>query len=102
MKPEEGGLFLLRWANIIALEASLDAAPATDQIKAVEISQIMDGLPLALDQAGAYIEETASSLSGYLNLYQNKNTVLLKRRGKLISDHPESVFTTWSHSFEKI
>ncbi len=102
MKPEEGALFLLRWANIIALEAPLDTAPAADQTKAIEISQVMDGLPLALDQAGAYIEETASSLSGYLNLYQKKNTVLLKRRGKLISDHPESVFTTWSHSFEKI
>jgi TIR domain/NB-ARC domain len=95
MKPEEGGLFLLRWANIIALDALLDAAPLADQIQAKEISQVMDGLPLALDQAGAYIEETACSLSGYLNLYQKQNTILLKRRGKLVSDHPESVFTTW-------
>jgi tetratricopeptide (TPR) repeat protein len=102
MKPEEGGLFLLRWANIIALDSFLDAAPLADQIQAQEISQVMDGLPLALDQAGAYIEETACSLSGYLNLYKKQNTLLLKRRGKLISDHPESVFTTWSPSFEKI
>lgn len=102
MRPEEGGLFLLRWANIIAIDAPLDTAPVADQIKAIEISKVMDGLPLALDQAGAYIEETACSLSSYLNLYQKQNTVLLKRRGKLISDHPESVFTTWSPSFEKI
>ncbi len=102
MKDEEGALFLLRWANIIALDALLEAAPVTDKIKAIEISQVMDGLPLALDQAGAYIEETACNLSGYLNLYLKQNTVLLKRRGKLISDHPESVFTTWSPSFEKI
>jgi hypothetical protein len=26
----------------------------------------MDGLPLALDQAGAYLEETHESLSNYL------------------------------------
>src|ERR1700694_1005635 len=95
MKPEEGGLFLLRWAGIIGLDALLDTAPMADRIKAIEISQVMDGLPLALDQAGAYIEETACSLTGYLKLYQKQNTVLLKRRGKLISDHPESVFTPW-------
>jgi len=102
MKPEEGGLFLLRLANIISLDAPLEAAPQVNRIKAIEISQVMDGLPLALDQAGAYIEETACSLSGYLNLYQKQYAVLLKRRGKLISDHPESVLTTWSNSFEKI
>jgi tetratricopeptide (TPR) repeat protein len=102
MKPEEGGLFLLRWAGIIGLDDLLDTAPMADRIKAIEISQVMDGLPLALDQAGAYIEETACSLTGYLKLYQKQNTVLLKRRGKLISDHPESVFTTWLPSFEKI
>ena len=28
----------------------------------------LDGLPLALDQVGAYIEETHSSLAHYLNL----------------------------------
>src|SRR5947209_8364897 len=38
MKPEEGGLFLLRWANIIAPDAPLDIAPVADQIKAFEIS----------------------------------------------------------------
>ncbi len=66
MTPEEGALFLLRWTNIIAPEEALSNAPKEDQIKAVEISRMMDGLPLALDQAGAYIEETACSLSSYL------------------------------------
>jgi len=28
----------------------------------------MDGLPLALDQAGAYIEETSCSVGDYLKL----------------------------------
>src|SRR5438094_10608433 len=62
----------------------------------------MDGLPLALDQAGSYIEETKCGLSGYLELYQVRRTELLKRRGGSPFDHPESVTTTFSLSFEKV
>src|SRR5260221_1848640 len=36
MRPEEGGLFLLRWANIIAIDAPLDIAPVADRIKRSE------------------------------------------------------------------
>src|SRR2546428_10145866 len=66
MKPEEGALFLLRWANIIEPDAPLERASRADLMKAIEISQAMDGLPLALDQAGAYIEETACGFARHL------------------------------------
>lgn len=102
MQPDEGALFLLRWANIIAPNATLNEASASDRTKAREISEIMDGLPLALDQAGAYIEETACGLSGYLNLYRKRSISLLQQRGKLAIDHPEAVTTIWSNSLEKV
>lgn len=102
MKPDEGALFLLRGANIIEPEASLERASEADRIKATEVSLLMDGLPLALDQAGAYIEETACGLSGYLDLYRKQNIALLKRRGSVVSDHPEPVFAMWSQTFERI
>ena len=102
MGQKEATLFLLRRAKIIAEEALVEAASEADQKKGEEISQEMDGLPLALDQAGAYIEETACGLSGYLDLYQTHRTKLLERRGGMASDHPESVATTWAISFEKI
>src|SRR5207245_4244989 len=60
------------------------------------------GLPLALDQAGAYVEETGCGLAGYLTRYQQRRTELLKTRGENTSDHPEPVATTWSLSFEKV
>jgi hypothetical protein len=72
MEPEEGALLLLRRANIIAPEAFLEAAPEADRALAMNISQVMDGLPLALDQAGAYIEETRCNLSDYLDFYQQR------------------------------
>jgi tetratricopeptide (TPR) repeat protein len=62
----------------------------------------MDGLPLALDQAGAYADETGCSLAKYLEYYQTQCTKLLKRRGRSSSNHPASVAATWSLSFERV
>jgi tetratricopeptide (TPR) repeat protein len=104
MEPDEGAIFLLRRARIIAQEAPLDTASTTDQAKAREIVQAMDGLPLALDQAGAYIEETRCTLASYLDIYekQKQRTELLRRRGGVDPDHPLPVASTWSLSFQKV
>jgi len=37
-----------------------------------------------------------------MDLYQARRPALLKRRGGLVSDHPDPVVTTWSISFEKV
>jgi tetratricopeptide (TPR) repeat protein len=102
MEPEVGALFLLRRVRIIASDTPLALASEANQNKAREISQLMDGLPLALDQAGSYIEETQCGLFRYLDLYQRRRAELLKRRGQSSFDHPESVTTTFSLSFEKV
>ncbi len=102
MEPEEGALFLLRRAGIIEPDAILDNASTTDCAIALELVQELDGLPLALDQAGAYIEETRSSLSGYLTLYRQQRTKLLQWRGDNVFEHSAPVATTWSLAFEKI
>ena len=69
---------------------------------AQEISRLLGGFPLALDQAGGYIEETKRNLSDFLALYQRRRAALLSRRGKFSSDHPDSVTTTFSLAFEKV
>ncbi len=68
----------------------------------MQIVTALDGLPLALDQAGAYIEETRCGLSQYHDLYATRRKELLLRRGRFPIDHPDSVATTWSLSFQKI
>ena len=102
MTPQIGALFLLRRATLIAADASLDQVSASDREVALEIVQALGGLPLALDQAGAYLEETGASLLDYLNLYEKQKSALLNRRGGVISDHPEPVTTTWSISFQQV
>ena len=103
MQREEGTLFLLRRAKLIDEETALADVSPTDLQQAAAIAQLLDGLPLALDQAGAYIEENRCSLSDYLDLYRMRGVALLKRRGTFGKrDYPHSVATTWSLSFERI
>ena len=98
----EATLFLLRRARLLASHAFLDAVDEKDLAAAEAIVLEVDFLPLALDQAGAYIEEVGCSLSEYLALYRAHRKELLLRRGYLSTDHPEPVATTWSLSFEKV
>jgi tetratricopeptide (TPR) repeat protein len=63
---------------------------------------ILDGFPLALDQAGAYIEETGCSFAEYYRLYEQHRATLLARRGKHALNYPHSVTTTWSLSLHQI
>jgi tetratricopeptide (TPR) repeat protein len=102
MVPEVGALLLLRRAGLLSAQDLLDMALETDHNEAMSISRLVDGLPLALDQAGAYIKETACSLSDYILLYQTRSTDLLQVRGSLTTDYLHPVATTWSLSFEKI
>jgi len=102
MEPAEGALLLLRRAKVLAGEATLEQAPGADRTAALELAKELGGLPLALDQAGAYIEETGCGIEGYRQRYQRQQTALLKRRGKLVTDHPEPVATTWLLSFTKV
>jgi tetratricopeptide (TPR) repeat protein len=102
MAPDEGALFLLYRAKILDADTTLDAASSTDQDTAREIVRAMDGLPLALEHAGAYIEETECGLQGYLKLYRKQGVKLFKELDEYIPDHPRPVATTWSLSFEKV
>lgn len=102
MEPETGALLLLRRASILPVQALLDAATSNDRSVACDISQELDGLPLALDQAGAYIKETPCVLMDYLARYRTRRQELLQARGSLYLDYPASVATTWSLSFEKV
>jgi tetratricopeptide (TPR) repeat protein len=102
MEEYEGALFLLRRAKILAEDLTLESAAVEDRNKAIEITKEVDGLPLALDQAGAFIEESSSSPAEYLYLYRTQGADLRKRRGEHVLGHPESVEITFSLSFNKV
>ena len=101
MELEEGALFLLRRAKVIAPDAPLDAASEADRTPARELTEAVAGLPLALDQAAAYIEETPSTPAKYLKLYRTEGAALRARRGKLATEH-DSVTITFSLAFAQV
>jgi class 3 adenylate cyclase/tetratricopeptide (TPR) repeat protein len=102
MEVSEGLLLLLRRAKLLAPDAPLDTVTRALQTHAQAIFEELDGLPLALDQAGAYIEETGCSLVEYLTLYQQRRSAMLNRQSSLAADYQYTVASTWSLSFHQI
>lgn len=105
LMEEEAVLLLLRRAGSITPETTYAAIPSDLRMQAKKIVQSLDCLPLALDQAGAYIEENRCTLRVYLERYQAQKQLMLKRRGSKAQsekDHPEPVAATWSLSFARV
>jgi tetratricopeptide (TPR) repeat protein len=102
LPQDESALFLLRRSKIISVNTSPESISNARYHNAREIAELLDGLPLALDQAGAYIEETRTSLLSYLSTYRYQQRALLERRGKSTSAHDQSVMATFALCFEKI
>ncbi len=102
MQEQEGMLLLLRRAKVLASDAPLAQAQEADRQAARAIVCELDGLPLALEQAGAFLEETQCGLSTYLERYRQHQIALLQRRGGTSTQHPDPVATTWSLAFQRV
>jgi hypothetical protein len=102
MELNEGTLLLLRRSGLLAANGQLHQATVVDRTGAEAIVKEVDGLPLALNQAGAYIDQTGCGLSVYLNLYQTRFRELSRLPNNLLSDNRDTVATTWSLSFQKV
>lgn len=107
MKRAEGLVFLLRRTRKLEGDAKLNAIAADIRKSALELVTLLDGHPLALDQAGAYIEETGASFTEYIDLYREARSRLLRKYGALgtenegkYREHPETVVVTFELCFE--
>ena len=94
MKNEEGVALLLQRAHRSGI--------AGEEAAAIELVLLLEGLPLALDQAGAYIEETGCSVATYLHLAHTRRRQVLAHRGTHGGNHPASVTTTLQLSVEHV
>jgi tetratricopeptide (TPR) repeat protein len=102
LSDEQGALLQLRRAGLLTPDASFEQAVAEELACAMQLTKELGGLPLALDQAGAYLEATGMSIDEYHRIYQQHRRTLLQERRSRISDHPAAVATTWSLSFERV
>jgi len=59
-------------------------------------------LPLAMEQAGAYISKIKCSFQDYLSSYRERGLRLLEKFPASTGKYPQSVATTWSLNFEQV
>ncbi len=102
MSMDEGIAFLLARAQPRTASGARDHIDPHELAAARKLVSAMGGLPLALDQAGAYIEETGCTLAHYSWLYKEHTALLLQRRGRTGEDHPSSVASTVSFALRRV
>ncbi|KAH8598606.1 hypothetical protein B0O99DRAFT_567078 [Bisporella sp. PMI_857] len=69
---------------------------------AMKLAQELDGFPLALATAGAYLDQTARSFSDYLRLYKESWVRLKEISPELSSYEDRTLYSTWQISFDNI
>lgn len=81
-----------------AVRFLLQRTGQNDEADTRKLAEALGDLPLALEQAGAYIETTGKPISEYLALFKTRHGELLLR-GKP-DDYSDTVATTWEISFQ--
>jgi tetratricopeptide (TPR) repeat protein len=98
LSPDEARKFLL-------LRTGKD--PASKSSEADALAKELGYLPLALEQAAAYIAETGASFSNYLAGYKKQRLKLLEKQGPVVGNHEKeqqkrTVATAWALNFADI
>lgn len=83
--------------NIVGLESTL----SHNHDKAIEISQALGGLPLAISQIGGFIVQRKLPLQDFLPLYERNSTKIDSRKTGL-SDYEHTISTVWEISLNNI
>ena len=87
-------------ARVESVKFLMQRTGQEDEAAADKLADALGDLPLALEQAGAYIETTGKPLAEYLALFQKRRKELLGRGRP--AGYPDTVATTWEISFQEV
>jgi tetratricopeptide (TPR) repeat protein len=73
-----------------------------ETLAAMELAKELGYLPLALEQAAAYIAQKQTYFERYLPSYRKRQLQLLETHAPETGDYPLSVATTWQLNFEQV
>jgi len=94
--------FALEEAVLVLLQKADVLNPSVEDLGyAQQIVQQFGCLPLAIDQAGAYIKVRHKSLSAFKELCTQRQSDILRFKPRL-ADYDQTVFTTWEMNFEQV
>jgi tetratricopeptide (TPR) repeat protein len=85
-----------------AVEFLLTRSGTGDAHAAQEIAELLGWLPLALEQAGAYVREARTPLAAYLERLQQVPSIALSKGRPRDRRPTDTVATTWQVSLERI
>ena len=66
------------------------------------LAKKLDGLPLTLATAGAYLNQSSISVSGYLRLYKESWAKLQKTSPEVSSYEDRTLYSTWQISYNHV
>ena len=82
-------------------QVSWSTAPATRTGQAArDLAVELGGLPLALEQAAAYMQATGDTLAGYLALFRQRRAEMLARGEP--TGYDKTVASTWALAFDRL
>ena len=84
-----------------AVNFLLERTSQSDRKAADDLADELGDLPLALEQAGAYIETAGKPIADYLSLFRDKQREMIKR-GQPATGYEATVATTWDISFQSL
>jgi tetratricopeptide (TPR) repeat protein len=94
MTPEDARTFLL-------MRTGRHDVGSAEEAAIEQLAMELDYLPLALEQAAAYMKELRSSSRDYLDSYRRRGLELLEK-GHAGGKYRKSVRTTWSLNFQQV
>jgi tetratricopeptide (TPR) repeat protein len=95
LQPEEALRFLYKRT------ARAQSDPA-EQKAAEQLAAELGYLPLALEQAAAYLAAKMARFQDYLASYRQQRLALLNKAQPRVGDYPASVANTWALNFQEI
>ncbi len=75
---------------------------ADDASRAASIARELDGLALALEQSGAYIDKLRLSFAEYIERWEAKRPEVLRWHDLRLMQYPASVAVTWETTFAQL
>jgi tetratricopeptide (TPR) repeat protein len=73
-----------------------------EEAQALRLAELLDGLPLALEQAAAYIAHTQISLAEYLDIWESECDSVLGWYDEGIMQYPAPLAITWQRTFRQL
>ncbi|KAK2036225.1 hypothetical protein LZ31DRAFT_437428, partial [Colletotrichum somersetense] len=87
--------------SLAILESTSNRANLSQNSDAYTLARRLDGLPLALSTAGAYLNQVSTTCAEYLQLY-DESWLRLQRESPQLLGYDQALYSTWEVSFKHI